>query len=139
MRMNLVVLACGAMALLPQIKGAGPAIDFDRQIRPILSDNCFTCHGPDEKHRMAGLHFDTKEGAFSKEGVILGGDSAHSRMYLRISNPNEAMRMPPAYSGHKLTAAQIDLIKNWIDQGAKWETHWAFLPPTRPEVPEVSA
>lgn len=88
---------------------------------------------------MAGLHFDTKEGAFSKEGVIVGGDSAHSRMYLRVSNPNEAMRMPPAYSGHKLTPAQIDLIKAWIDQGAKWETHWAFLPPVPPELPEVTA
>ncbi len=106
-------------------------------MRPILSDICFTCHGPDEKHRMAGLHFDTKEGAFGKEGVIVPGDSAHSKMYLRISNPNEAMRMPPTYSGRKLTAAQIEIIKNWIDSGAKWEMHWAFVPPKRPELPAV--
>ncbi len=111
---------------------------FDRQIRPILSDNCFTCHGPDEKHRMAALHFDTKDGAFSKAGVIVPGDSAGSRMFQRISNPDEAKRMPPVYSGHKLTAAQIDLIKNWIDQGAKWETHWAFATPQRPVEPPVS-
>lgn len=114
-----------------------PAVDFDRQVRPILSDNCFTCHGPDEKHRMAGLHFDTKDGAFSKPGVITPGDSSQSKMYLRISNPNVAMRMPPSYSGRKLTAAQIETIKNWIDSGAKWETHWAFVPPKRPNLPPV--
>jgi len=116
---------------------AAPAVDFDRQVRPILSDNCFTCHGPDEKQRMVGLHFDTKEGAFGKPGVIVPGDSAHSKMYLRISNPNEAMRMPPVSSGHKLTPAQIDTIKAWIDSGAKWERHWAFVAPVRPELPGV--
>jgi hypothetical protein len=114
-----------------------PAVDFDRQVRPILSDNCFTCHGPDEKHRMAGLHFDTKDGAFSKPGVITPGNSAQSKMYLRVSNPNEAMRMPPTYSGRKLTATQVETIKNWIDSGAKWETHWSFVPPKRPELPVV--
>ena len=116
---------------------AAPAVDFDRQVRPILSDNCFACHGPDEKQRMLGLHFDTKEGAFAKPGVIVPGDSAHSKMYLRISNPNEAMRMPPVASGHKLTPAQIETIKAWIDSGAKWETHWSFVPPVRPELPAV--
>ena len=114
-----------------------PAVDFDRQVRPILSDNCFACHGPDEKHRMMGIHFDTKEGAFGKPGVIVPGDSAHSKMYLRISNPNVAMRMPPSYSGRKLTPAQIETVKNWIDSGAKWESHWSFVPPKRPELPAV--
>ncbi len=86
---------------------------------------------------MANLHFDTKEGAFSKPGVITPGDSAHSKMYFRVSNPNIAMRMPPAYSGRKLTPEQIQLIKTWIDQGAKWETHWSFTPPKQPELPAV--
>ena len=108
MRLNWVVLAAAAALVAPVLHAGTPPVDFDRQVRPILSDNCFTCHGPDDKHRMAGLHFDTKEGAFSKAGVIVPGDSAHSKMYLRISNPNVAMRMPPAYSGHKLTPAQID-------------------------------
>ena len=112
-------------------------MDFDRQVRPILSDNCFTCHGPDEKKRMLGIHFDTKEGAFGKPGVIVPGDSAHSKMYLRVSNPNEAMRMPPVSSGRKLTAAQVELIKTWIDSGAKWETHWSFEAPVRAEPPPV--
>jgi len=116
---------------------AAPAVDFDRQVRPILSDNCFTCHGPDEKHRMLGIHFDTKEGAFGKPGVIVPGDSAQSKMYLRVSNPNEAMRMPPVSSGRKLTPAQINTIKNWIDSGAKWDTHWSYSVPVRPELPAV--
>ncbi len=116
---------------------AAPAVDFDRQVRPILSDNCFACHGPDEKQRMMELHFDTKEGAFGKAGVIVPGDSAHSKMYLRVSNPNEALRMPPVSSGRKLTPTQIETIKAWIDSGAKWETHWSFVPPVRPELPVV--
>ncbi len=120
------------------VNAAPPTVNFDRQIRPILSDNCFTCHGPDEKMRMASLHFDTKDGAFSKTGVIVPGDSANSKMFQRISNPDQAKRMPPIYSGHKLTDAQIELIKNWIDQGAKWETHWAFVTPQRPAEPTVS-
>ena len=128
-----VALASSAGSLLQ----AAPAVDFDRQVRPILSDNCFTCHGPDETHRMLGIHFDTKEGAFGKPGVIVPGDSAHSKMYLRVSNPNEAMRMPPVSSGRKLTPKQIETIKNWIDSGAKWETHWAYVPPVSPELPAV--
>ncbi len=131
------VLVLLALSAASAFAAPNPGVNFDRQIRPILSDNCFTCHGPDEKHRMASLHFDTKDGAFSKTGVITPGNSAASRMYQRISNTNEAMRMPPAYSGHKLTDTQIDLIKRWIDEGAKWETHWAFVPPKRPDLPEV--
>ncbi len=136
MRICLLSLAF-LLSGFPLLRAATPTVDFDRQIRPILSDNCFTCHGPDDKHRMAGLHFDTKEGAFGKPGVIVPGDSAHSKMYLKISNPNVAMRMPPTYSGRKLTPAQIETIKNWIDSGAKWETHWAYVPPKRPELPTV--
>jgi hypothetical protein len=120
-----------------RLSAATPAVDFDRSVRPILSDNCFTCHGPDATKRMANLHFDTKDGAFGKAGVIVPGNSADSRMYQRVSNPNEAMRMPPVSSGHKLTPAQIETIKTWIDSGAKWETHWSFAPPIRPELPAV--
>jgi Protein of unknown function (DUF1553)/Protein of unknown function (DUF1549)/Concanavalin A-like lectin/glucanases superfamily/Planctomycete cytochrome C len=135
LRLLLVIILTSGLGQF--LHAAAPTVDFDRQVRPILSDNCFTCHGPDETKRMLGVHFDTKEGAFGKPGVIVPGDSAHSKMYLRVSNPNEAMRMPPVSSGHKLTAAQIELIKNWIDSGAKWETHWSFAAPVRPELPPV--
>ena len=115
-------------------------VDFDREIRPILSDTCFTCHGPDEKARISGLRLDTKEGAFADRGgyrVIVPGKSAESKLYLKISSKDDSIRMPPVWSGRSLTAAQIDLICRWIDEGAKWETHWAYLAPKRPPLPEV--
>ncbi len=117
-------------------------VDFDRQIRPILSDKCFACHGPDEKKRVAKLHLDDKDGgAFSEHGgvkIIAPGDSAHSRLMQRISAEKPALRMPPPKSGLTLTKDQIDLIRKWIDQGAEWKSHWAYIAPSRPELPEVS-
>ncbi len=106
----LSALLCLPFAVSTLLAATAPTVDFDRQIRPILSDNCFTCHGPDEKHRMAGLHFDTKDGAFGKPGVIVPGNSAASKMYQKISNPNPALRMPPPYANRKLTAAQIETM-----------------------------
>jgi hypothetical protein len=117
------------------------AVDFDRDIRPILSDNCFACHGPDEKQRMANLRLDIKDGIFADRGghpVITRGSAAASRLYQRISAPDKAKRMPPPYSERSLTAQQIELIGKWIDQGARWEMHWAYIPPKRPDVPKVN-
>src|SRR5258705_1376609 len=114
-------------------------IDFNRDIAPILSDTCFTCHGPDTTQRMAGLRFDTKEGAFAKAGVIIPGDSSNSRLIKRIAATEPEMRMPPAGSGRTLSAKQIELLRRWIDEGAKWNTHWAYLTPKRLEPPKVSA
>jgi hypothetical protein len=117
-------------------------INFDRQIRPILSDKCFACHGPDEAKRMAKLRLDMKEGgAFADRGgykLIVPGDSSHSRLVQRISAEKPAMRMPPVSSGRSLTKDQIELIRKWVDQGADWTVHWAYVPPKRPEIPAVS-
>ncbi len=113
------------------------AVDFDRDIRPILSENCYACHGPDEKVRMAGLHFDTREGAFAKTGVIVPGDSRGSRLIMRITHTDPAMHMPPQVTGKTLTASQIELLRRWIDEGAKWNVHWAYQPPGRPPLPAV--
>ena len=116
-------------------------VDFDREIRPILSDTCFTCHGPDEGSRQAGLRMDMKEGKESpfteRDGyrIIVPGKSSESRLYQKISSKDEQSRMPPVWSGRKLKAQRIELIREWIDQGAKWETHWAFVPPKRSPVP----
>ncbi len=121
--------------LAPLLLAALPAlaaVNFDREIRPLLSDNCFTCHGPDEKQRMMNLRLDTREGAFSK--VIVPGDSARSLLYQRITHPDPARRMP---LGRTLTEKQIDLIKTWIDEGAKWENHWAWTPPVHRDPPPV--
>ena len=119
---------------------APTAIDFNRDIRPILSDKCFACHGPDEAQRQAGLRLDSKEGAFADRGgyqVIIPGDSDASRLYQRISHQQEVARMPPPNAERKLTRDEIDLIRSWIEQGAPWETQWAYLPPDLPEEPAV--
>ena len=118
-------------------------VDFNREIRPILSENCFSCHGPDEETRMANMRLDVKDTAqgpyAGRDGykIIVPGDSAASRLYQRISAKDESSRMPPSFSNRKLTEKQIALIKQWIDEGARWDTHWAFVPPQRPAIPEV--
>ena len=115
-------------------------VDFNRDIRPILSDTCFKCHGPDEKQRMANLRLDETEGLFTDRGgyrIIVPGNAAQSKLYQKISSTDESFRMPPTYSGRSITAKQIELIKEWIDQGAKWEMLWSFVTPKRPAVPEV--
>ena len=116
-------------------------LDFSRDIRPILSDTCFVCHGPDEGQRMANLRLDTKAGAFADRGgyqVIIPGNAGASRVYQRISSKDPAMHMPPVTFERTLTDPQIELIRQWIEQGAKWQTHWAYDPPVRPELPAVS-
>ena len=115
-------------------------VDFNREVRPILSDNCFLCHGPDEKQRMVNLRLDTKEGAFADRGgyrIIVPGDASRSKLYQKISAADKALRMPPAGAGRELSEQQIDRLRRWIEQGAKWETHWSYLPPKRPELPPV--
>ena len=107
-------------------------------MRPILSDNCFACHGPDENQRKAKLRFDTKDGAFAKPGVITPGDASKSKLYQRVSSKDQDMVMPPPASEHKLTEKQIETIRRWIDEGARWDEHWAFIPPKRPEIPKVA-
>jgi hypothetical protein len=121
-----------------QTRPADPPISFNRDIRPILSNNCFACHGPDESKRETKFHFDTKEGAFAKPGVIEPGKAAESLLVEMITHPDPEQRMPPPDSGHALTQKQIDLLRRWIDEGAKWDTHWAYTAPTRPAPPVPS-
>jgi hypothetical protein len=147
LRLVFVLFACASLAWLFGAPRAAPAaeaptkpVDFNREIRPILSDNCFKCHGPDEKMRMAKMRLDETEGLFVDRGgykIIVPGNSAQSKIYQKISSKDVAFRMPPVYSGKTLTDKQIAVIKQWIDQGAKWETQWSFVAPKRPAVPEV--
>jgi hypothetical protein len=116
-------------------------VDFQREIRPILSENCFQCHGPDEAARQAGLRLDRRDAAFASRphgAALVAGDARASLLYQRISAPDAAMRMPPAYSPRSLTAAQIALLKRWIEEGAAWKEHWAFQPPAQPKPPAVA-
>ncbi len=139
-----VVATVAAFCLSQWVSADGSAqqkattVDFNREIRPILADTCFACHGPDEQTRKAKLRLDTKDGAFAKPGVIVAGKSAESRLFKRIATKDPNAVMPPVATGHKLTDKQIDLIKRWIDEGAQWNEHWAFIAPKRPEVPTVT-
>ena len=130
----IVLTAC--CAVIAQEKQQAP-VDFNRDISPILSDTCFACHGPDAGQRKAGLRFDTREAAFAKTGVIIPGDASNSRLIKRITAAQREMRMPPPGSDRSLTTSQIELLRRWIDEGAKWETHWAYSPPKRIEAPKV--
>src|SRR4051812_1721957 len=123
----------------PDPTSAGP-IRFNRDIRPILSDNCFACHGPDSAKRKAGLRLDREEGLFGKaeNGVpIVKGKPQESAAYERITSDDPDEQMPPSASHKKLTPEQKDLIRRWIEQGAPWEAHWSLVPPVRPVVPQV--
>src|SRR5688572_17057533 len=122
-------------------KGAVAEIDYIRDIRPILSENCYACHGPDKAARKARLRLDIKEEALKEMRgggfAIVPGDVAKSAAIERIKAEDEEERMPPADSGKKLSKEQIDLLKRWVEQGAPWKEHWSFVPATRPALPEV--
>ena len=122
-------------------RAADPPVDFGRDVLPILSDNCFFCHGPDEKARKAKLRLDTKEGAFrvrDGEAVIVPGKVADSELIRRLTADDADERMPPPKSNRTLTARQIDTLKRWIDQGAKWGQPWALTLLKKPDVPAVT-
>ncbi len=115
-------------------------IDFVRDIRPLLSDNCFACHGPDSKKRKADLRLDTREGAFADLGgttTIVHGKPNESELVIRIITDDEDDLMPPSDSGKKLDDSQKALLKQWIAEGAQYDLHWAYKPITRPMPPSV--
>src|SRR5262245_34599083 len=115
-------------------------VEFNRDIRPILSDQCYQCHGPDSAQRKANLRFDQESSAKAdRDGIraIVPGDLDSSELYQRVTAADADARMPPVKSGKSLTATQIELLRRWINQGAPWQPHWAFIPPKRPEVPRV--
>ena len=123
---------------------SGDQISYNFHIRPILSDNCFACHGPDENKRESGLRLDNAEGAYAalKENpgahAIVPGKPAQSEIISRITTTDETAKMPPSESNLKLSPEEIDLIKKWVKQGAKYEPHWAFLPPVKTSLPTIS-
>ena len=118
------------------------AIDFNRDVRQILSNHCFACHGPDQAKRQAGLRLDKQEHALavleSGQRAIVPGDSKASTLIARITNPDDEAAMPPAGSGRRLTPREVDVLRRWIDHGAPWKGHWSYLKIERPAVPAVS-
>ena len=123
--------------------GAAGSVDFHRDIRAILSDNCFSCHGPDEMERKGKLRLDIREDALkpakSGETAIVPGDPLKSQILARITTSDADEVMPPPKTGKKLTAQQVAQLRRWIQDGAKYEGHWAFTKPERPELPKVKA
>jgi mono/diheme cytochrome c family protein len=142
-------LFAGAVSLTLRAADENPAapapaaakVDFNRDVRHILSNHCYACHGPDETKRKAGLRLDRKDEAFKalKRGghALVPGDLDASRLWARVSAGEGAKPMPPPDFGKPLSAAEIDTLKYWIEQGAAWGDHWAYVPPKRPQVPEV--
>ena len=119
------------------------SVEFGSDVQPLLSDRCFACHGPDAAQRQAGLRLDLRENAvvpgMSGRVPIEPGDPASSELIQRVASTDPARRMPPSYSGHApLEAEEVEILRLWIEGGAEYSTHWAFVPPERPELPDVS-
>ncbi len=115
-------------------------LDFNRDVRPILSENCFHCHGPDAAERKADLRLDTPEGILADLGghqAVVPGDPAKSELFARITHTGRDELMPPPKSKRVLTPDEIQALTRWIEEGAPWATHWAFVPPQRPTLPEI--
>lgn len=125
----LFLAACFGLAGLAL---ASEPVSFNRDIRPILSDKCFYCHGPDKNHREADLRLDVREAAL-EEKAIVPGDLEKSEVYFRITSEDEDEMMPPPDSRKSLTDAERKLLSRWIEEGAKYEAHWAYLPVKRPK------
>ena len=126
------------------LAGTTDSVDFNLHIRPILSDRCFKCHGPDANQRKANLRLDIRKNALAalKDNptahVIMPGKSSQSEMYRRISSNDTSQRMPPVNSNLTLNQQEVELIKKWIDQGAVYKKHWAFIPPQKPALPSLN-
>lgn len=135
------LVSLGVMMAAINVLAEEPRLSFNRDIRPILSDTCFQCHGPDDQQRKAGLRLDRRSEAISaaESGAtaIVPNDHAASELWKRITSTDTDLVMPPPSLGKKLTARQLETLKAWIDQGAPYEGHWAFQPIVRPAVPDV--
>ena len=135
----LVALAIVGMLLLCiQPADADGTVEFNRDILPILSENCYFCHGPDKKHRDSGLRLDIRDEALAKEAIV-PGKPEESELVARINSDDEFERMPPKKSTKRLTAAQKERLTRWIAEGAEYQPHWAYVVPELPAVPVVSA
>jgi hypothetical protein len=134
MRYLLPLLALGFASRL-----TAADVDFARDVLPILSDHCFACHGPDANARKADLRLDVKEDALRKESpVIVPGKSGDSELIRRLTVDDDSEQMPPPKFKKPLSPKQVETLKLWVDQGAKWGRHWAFEKPVRPPTPKLS-
>jgi hypothetical protein len=136
----LAFLTSAAWGMTRVAAGASDAVDFTRDVRPILADNCFHCHGPDAAERQADLRLDVWQDVGDIRGaaaMIAAGKPADSELVARITSDDPDVHMPPADSGKSLSPQQIETLRNWVAQGAPHQQHWAFVAPQRPAVPSV--
>jgi hypothetical protein len=132
------LILSGLFALSAPARSAEAPIDYNRDVRPILTKNCFACHGQDDGHRAAKLRLDRRDTAIrprKRGAAIVPGATDKSLLVQRVTAEDEDERMPPAQTGNVLTAAQIATLKRWIAQGAPYAEHWAFVKPKRPPLP----
>jgi hypothetical protein len=116
-------------------------VDFNRDIRPLLTESCYLCHGPDEDHREGDLRLDQRAAAMAERdgySIIVPGKPDESELFARIVATDEDVRMPPPDAEQSLNPEQIEMVRRWIEKGAEWQDHWSFVPPRRPEVPSDS-
>ncbi|MFT4587945.1 MAG: hypothetical protein ACI8QF_002043 [Limisphaerales bacterium] len=132
-------------SLLLTVTPSLSAVDFTRDIRPILSDTCYKCHGPDSRARKADLRLDTRKGVLGESastGLVHAGAPDRSELFRRVSTSDKDDLMPPPETGLKLSPQQVAAIRQWIQDGATWpedDRHWAFIPPTRPAIPQAAS
>ena len=130
----------GLLAAIAPCALAADAPDFNRDIQPILSENCYKCHGPDAAARKADLRLDREDSTFAVrkgKAAVVRGQPDKSELVRRITSKDPDEVMPPPDSNRELTARDIELLKRWVESGAKWGKHWSFVPPVRPELPAV--
>jgi len=141
-RLAMIVLTLSEVLVGPSTAAEQSAVQFHRDVRPILSNHCFKCHGPDEEARQAELRLDTRDGLFgaaaSGASIVVAGRPESSELFRRITAEHEEERMPPAEVQKPLTSDQIELVRRWIEEGAVCQSHWAYVPPSRPEWPPVT-
>ena len=142
--LRLLLLLCICLlcdSVVPRRLDAAEPIDFDRDIRPLLADACFACHGPDAAVRKADLRLDQRESALHSEvspGPVTPGKPEQSELIRRVTSADDDLRMPPPDAVRQLSAAEIELLRRWIAEGAPWQQHWSLIPPVRPQRPSVT-
>ncbi|MDA0809187.1 MAG: DUF1549 domain-containing protein, partial [Planctomycetota bacterium] len=135
---SVLAIAFSVFSIAAFVEGADN-VDFNRDVRPILSDLCFTCHGPDANTREAELRLDQESAVFAKRDtpLVVPGKPLESELIRRILSNDDDLRMPPPESKKQLTDAQKVVLQKWVEQGAKWAIHWAYVPPARVAPPAV--
>ena len=140
--LNVVELTSRAQQA-PAVAAPVRVVDYNWDVRPILSEYCFRCHGPDEKARRANLRLDQADSAYAalagrvERHAVIPGKPDESEMIRRVTHQTPALRMPPSVTNKVLSAEQIETLRQWIAQGAQYKPHWAYIPPAKPAVPQV--